>query len=143
MAYRMPQWEGWMLGSSVVLPISGCLQTAPVVVTPQDQAARLVYSCPNGKSLDATRVQNNASALIVVDGKTIQLPRDTATTSSERYTNRLQTLNLFGNSASFETLGQATYGPCTIGSAPGAPGTTADEPNRGGASAGTNHRASH
>jgi len=131
MAYRMLPWERWMLGSSVVLVISGCLQTTPVVVTPQDQAARVVYSCPNGKSLDVTRVQNNASALVVVDGKTIQLPRDTATTSSERYTNRLQTLNVFGNSASFEALGQATYGPCTIGSAPRAPGTTADEPSRG------------
>jgi hypothetical protein len=116
-------------GAAVLL--SGCLQTAPVVVTPQDQAARLVYSCPNGKSLDVTRVQSNTSALVVVDGKTIQLPRDTATTASERYTNRLQTLTLFGNGASFETLGQATYGPCTVGAAPGVPGSTADQPTGG------------
>ena len=75
--------------------LSGCLQTAPVVVvTPQDQAARLLYNCPNGRTLDVTRVQGNATALVVVDGKTLQLPRDTATTSAERYTNRLQTLTL-------------------------------------------------
>lgn len=116
---------------AVAVTTSGCLQTAPVVVTPQDQAARLVYSCPNGRSLDVTRVQNSASALVVVEGKTIQLPRDTATTASERYTNRLQTLTLYGNSASFETLGQSSTGPCTIGSAPGVPGSTQPQPSGG------------
>jgi membrane-bound inhibitor of C-type lysozyme len=113
-------------GVSTVL-LGACLQTAPVVVTPQDQAARLLYSCPNGKSLDVTRVQSNSAALVVLDGKTVNLPRDTATTASERYTNRLQTLTLYGNSASFDTLGQATVGPCTIGSAPGVPGSTPEQ----------------
>jgi len=95
--------------------LSGCLQTAPVVVTPQDQADRRVYSCPNNKTLDVTRVQANASVLVTVDGRTIQLPRDTASASAERYTNRLQTLTLFGNGATFESLGKPAYGPCTLG----------------------------
>ena len=113
---------GGLFAASAIL--GGCLQTAPVVVTPQDQAARLVYTCPNGKILDVTRVQGNTSALVVVDGKTLQLPRDAAMTSAERYTNRIQTLTLFGNSASYEALGQATYGPCTAGAASGVPGYT-------------------
>ena len=100
---------------AVAAVLGGCLQaTAPVVVTPQDQAARLVYSCPNGRTLDVTRVQGNTSALVTVDGRTLQLPRDSTMTNGERYTNRLQTLTLFGNSASFDTLGQASYGPCTV-----------------------------
>ena len=49
--------------------LGGCLQTAPVVVTPQDQAARLFYNCPNGRTLDVTRVRGNTSVLVVVDGK--------------------------------------------------------------------------
>lgn len=93
--------------------LGGCLQTAPVVVTPQDQAARVLFTCANGRTLDVTRVQGSASVLVVADGRTLQLPRDTSVTTSERYTNRLQTLTLFGSSASFETLGQSSYGPCT------------------------------
>jgi hypothetical protein len=118
------EFRGWsacliLAGSAMV---SGCLQTAPVVVvTPQDQAARLVYTCSNGKILDVTRVQGNSSALVVIDGRTVQLPRDTATTSAERYTNRIQTLTLFGSSASLVALGRVTYGPCTIGGASGVP----------------------
>jgi len=109
--------------------LGGCLQTAPVVVTPQDQAARLFYSCPNARTLDVTRVQGNTSALVVVDGRTIQLPRDSSMTSGERYTNRVQTLTLFGNSATFDNLGHSTYGPCTMGAAPGVP-EAATEPRR-------------
>ena len=111
---------GALLAISAAL--GGCLQTAPVVVTPQDQAARLFYTCPNAATLDVTRVQGGASALVVVDGRTIQLPRDTAMTSGERYTNRIQTLTLFGNSATFDNLGRTTYGPCTLGASPGVPG---------------------
>lgn len=112
--------------------LGGCLQTAPVVVTPQDQAARLIYTCPNGRTLDVTRVQGNSSALLTVDGKTIQLPRDATLTSGERYTNRVQILTLFGNSASYQAIGQPLYGPCTIGGAPGVqPGApTYNEPER-------------
>jgi hypothetical protein len=107
---------GWGRGGSVLLAaaLGGCLQTAPVVVTPQDQAARLLFTCANGRTLDVTRVQGSASALVVVDGRTLQLPRDTSLTTAERYTNRLQTLTLYGSSASFETLGQSSYGPCTV-----------------------------
>ncbi len=105
------------MGAAVVAVglLSACLQTAPVVVTPQDQAARRVYTCPNGKTLDVTRIQGKASALVTVDGQTMQLPRETASTSAERYTNRLQTLTLFGDGATFESLGRAAYGPCTLG----------------------------
>jgi hypothetical protein len=108
---------GWGRGSSVLLAaaaLGGCLQTAPVVVTPQDQAARLLFTCANGRTLDVTRVQGSASVLVVTDGRTLQLPRDTSLTTAERYTNRLQTLTLYGSSASFETLGQSSYGPCTV-----------------------------
>jgi membrane-bound inhibitor of C-type lysozyme len=119
---------------ATVVALAGCLQTphtqSPrmqnsqvVVVTPQDQAARLYYSCPNGRSLDVTRVQGNSAALLVVDGKTLRLPRDTAATTAERYTNRMQTLTLFGTSASFDVMGQSNSGPCTIGAVPaGVPG---------------------
>jgi hypothetical protein len=100
----------------VVVALGGCLQTAPVVVvTPQDQAARLLYNCPNGKTLDVTRVQGNTAALVVVDGKTLRLPRDGAMTTAERYSNRLQTLTLYGSSAAFESLGHANYSPCMAG----------------------------
>jgi len=95
--------------------LSACLQTSPVVVTPQDQASRRFYTCPNNNTLDVTRVQANASVLVTVDGRTIQLPRETASTSAERYTNRLQTLTLFCNGATFESLGRPAYGPCTLG----------------------------
>ena len=119
------------LATAVIL--TGCLQTPHtqipqmqnpqvVVVTPQDQAARLLYNCPNGRTLNVTRVQGSTAALVVVDGKTLRLTRDAAATSAERYTNRLQTLTLFGTSASFESLGQASSGPCMAG-VPGAPGT--------------------
>ena len=107
---------GWRSSSGVLFAaaaLGGCLQTAPVVVTPQDQAARVLFTCANGRTLDVTRVQGNASALVVADGRTLQLPRDTSVTTAERYTNRLQTLTLYGSSASFETLGQSSYGPCT------------------------------
>ena len=107
---------GWRSSSGVLFAVAalgGCLQTAPVVVTPQDQAARVLFTCANGRTLDVTRVQGNASALVVADGRTLQLPRDTSVTTAERYTNRLQTLTLYGASASFETLGQSSYGPCT------------------------------
>ena len=106
--------------------LGGCLQTAPVVVTPQDQAARLFYNCPNGRTLDVTRVRGNTSVLVVVDGKTLQLPRDAAMTSAERYSNRVQTLTLFGNSATFESFGQPRHSPCT---AAGVPDST-DEPQQ-------------
>lgn len=123
------------LATAVIL--TGCLQTPHtqipqmqnpqvVVVTPQDQAARLLYNCPNGRTLDVTRVQGSTAALVVIDGKTLRLTRDAAATSAERYTNRLQTLTLFGTSASFESLGQASSGPCMAGvpgAVPGAPGT--------------------
>ncbi len=107
------------------IALGGCLQTAPVIVTPQDQAARLIYTCPNGRTLDVTRVQGNTSALLTVDGRTIQLSRDATLSSGERYTNRVQILTLYGNSASYQALGQPLYGPCNMGSAPGVPG--ADE----------------
>lgn len=115
--------------------LAGCLQTphAPgpgrptsqvVVVTPQDQAARLFYSCPNGRSLEVTRVQGNTAVVLVVDGKTLHLPRDTAATTAERYGNRIQALTLFGSSASFDVMGQSNSGPCSIGAAPtAAPGS--------------------
>lgn len=120
-----------------VVILTGCLQTPHtqipqmqnpqvVVVTPQDQAARLLYNCPNGRTLDVTRVQGSTAALVVIDGKTLRLTRDAAATSAERYTNRLQTLTMFGTSASFESLGQASSGPCVAGvpgAVPGAPGT--------------------
>ena len=116
-----------------VLGLGGCLQTTQgplrqnnqvVVVTPQDQAARLYYSCPNGRALDVTRVQGNTAVLLVIDGKTLRLPRDTAATTAERYSNRIQTLTLFGTSASFDVMGQSNSGPCTIGAVPaGVPGT--------------------
>ncbi len=112
------------LATAVIL--TGCLQTPHtqipqmqnpqvVVVTPQDQAARLLYNCPNGRTLNVTRVQGSTAALVVIDGKTLRLTRDAAATSAERYTDRLQTLTLFGTSASFESLGQASSGPCMAG----------------------------
>lgn len=109
---------------AIAMVIGGCQTTAPVVVvTPQDQAGRLIYTCASGRTLDVTRVQGNASALVVIDGKTIQLPRDGAVTNAERYTNRVQTLTLYGTSATLDVLGRSTSGPCTIGSAPaGVPG---------------------
>lgn len=125
---------------ATALVLGGCLQTPHmpgpgrqtsqvVVVTPQDQAARLYYSCPNGRSLDVTRVQGNTAALLVVDGKTLRLPRDTAATTAERYTNRIQTLTLFGTSASFDVMGQSNSGPCTIGAVPaGVPGAVPSAP---------------
>lgn len=98
---------------------SGCLQTAPVVVTPQEQASRIVYDCPGGKTLDVTRLQNQSSVVLVVDGNTLRLPRDTGYAAAERYTNRLQTLTLFNNGASYEAIGRSAYGPCAIGQADG------------------------
>lgn len=101
--------------------LGGCLQTAPVVVTPQDQQSRVVYSCPNAKSIDVTKLSNGASAIVVVDGQTLQLNRDGTSTSGERYSNRIQTLTLYGGGATFETLGRTRYGPCTA-SGTGDPG---------------------
>jgi membrane-bound inhibitor of C-type lysozyme len=109
--------------------LGGCLQTAPVVVTPQDQQSRVVYNCPNAKSIDVTKLSNGASAIVVVDGQTLQLNRDGTSTSGERYSNRIQTLTLYGGSATFETLGRTRYGPCTAGE-DGAPGADAREFNR-------------
>lgn len=116
------------IGVASVL-LGGCLQTAPVVVTPQDQQSRVVYSCPNAKSIDVTRLSNGTSAIVVVDGQTIQLNRDGSSTAAERYTNRIQTLTVYGGSATFETLGRTRYGPCT-GSEYGAPGADSRENNR-------------
>lgn len=111
--------------------VSGCQTTAPVVVvTPQDQAGRLIYSCASGRTLDVTRVQGSASALVVVDGKTIHLPRDGTVTTAERYTNRVQTLTLYGTSATLDTLGRSSSGPCTIAGTPSAvPGTAPATPS--------------
>lgn len=95
--------------------LGGCLQTAPVVVTPQEQASRIVYSCPGGRTLDVTRIRDQRSVILVVDGSTLQLNRDTSYASAERYTNRLQTLTLFNNGASYESVGRGSYGPCTEG----------------------------
>lgn len=85
-----------------------------VVVTPQEQAGRWIYSCANGSTLDVTRIQGNTSALVVVGGKTIQLRRDATVTNAERYTNQAQTLTLYGTSATLDTLGRSTSGPCSI-----------------------------
>lgn len=85
-----------------------------VVVTPQEQAARLIYGCANGSTLDVTRIQGNTSALVVAEGKTIQLRRDATVTNAERYTNQAQTLTLYGTSATLDTLGRSTSGPCSI-----------------------------
>lgn len=57
--------------------LGGCLQTAPVVVTPQDQQSRVVYGRPNAKSIDVTRLSNGASVIVVVDGQTAS-PTETA-----------------------------------------------------------------
>ena len=105
----------WTLVALAVLTASvlgGCAAPAPVVITDAEQAARMVFTCPNAKTLEVTRAQGGQTAIVVVDGRTLQLPRD-ASAPAERYTNRLQTLNIYGNSATFESLGQATYGPCT------------------------------
>lgn len=119
---------------AIATVIGGCQTTAPVVVvTPQDQAGRLIYTCASGRTLDVTRVQGSASALVVIDGKTIQLPRDGAVTNAERYTNRVQTLTLYGTSATLDILGRSSSGPCTIGSAPaGVPGAVPATPPREG-----------
>lgn len=98
---------------ALALLASGCPKSTPVVVTPQEQASRVVYTCPNAKTLDVTRLQGQASAIVIVDGTTLQLARDRSYASAERYSNRLQTLTLFNNGASFESIGRATYGPCT------------------------------
>lgn len=94
--------------------LSGCLQTAPVAVTPQEQASRVVYNCPNAKTLDVTRLRSSNAVVLVVDGSTLQLSRDAGYTSAERYTNRLQTLTLSGSSATYDSIGRASYGPCTL-----------------------------
>ncbi len=130
MSKRMTKAGGFGSVVATVGLLSGCLQTAPVVVTPQDQAARLVYACPSNKILDVTRVQGNRSALVTVDGRTIQLHRVDSGSSSERYSNRLQTLTLFGNSATLETLGKASYGPCVAGTVPPQPGAVVEPPAR-------------
>lgn len=117
-------------GAIAALLLSGCPKSTPVVVTPQEQASRVVYNCPNAKTLDVTRLRDQASAIVIVDGTTLQLPRDTAYKSAERYTNRLQTLTLFSNGASFEAIGRSTYGPCTATSTDGFPGADARENNR-------------
>jgi len=106
--------------------LAGCLQTAPVVVTPQEQASRIVYSCPGGRMFDVTRIRDQGSVILVVDGNTLQLNRDASYTAAERYTNRIQTLTLFGNSATYDSIGRASYGPCTIGSVTGGPGDGRD-----------------
>jgi hypothetical protein len=111
------------------LVLGGCLQSAPVVVTPQEQQSRVVYSCPDGKSIDVTRLSNGASAIVLVDGQTVQLNRDAASTSAERYTNRIQTLTVYGGSATYETLGLTRRGPCTA-SEYGGPGGEGRESNR-------------
>jgi membrane-bound inhibitor of C-type lysozyme len=114
-------WYGmkaWRLAAVVAAAgaAGGCLQTAPVVVTPQEQQSRTVYNCPDAKTIDVTRL-NDGSAIVVVDGNTLQLARDTSNSSVERYGNRLQTLTLYGGSATFETLGRTRYGPCSGGEA--------------------------
>lgn len=92
--------------------VGGCVVApAPVIVTPAEQASRLVFTCPNAKTVEVTRAQGGQLAIVVVDGRTLQLPR-VADASTERYSNRLQTLTIFGNSATLETLGQTAYGPC-------------------------------
>lgn len=113
---------------AVALLLSGCPATSPVVITPQEQASRVVYTCPNAKTLDVTRIQGQSSAIVVVDGTTLQLSRDTAHKSAERYTNRIQTLTLFGNSATFDAVGRAAYGPCVVQGASGGEGE--DGPRR-------------
>lgn len=101
-----------VLGMGAML--SGCLQTAPVAPTPQEQAGRAIYNCPGGRKLDVTRTTDDRSVLLVVDGNTLRLDRDMGYKKADRYTNRLQTLTIFNDGASYEVIGRTTYGPCVF-----------------------------
>ena len=121
---QVTQWTSIGVLTLIAAALGGCAASAPVVITDAEQSARLVFTCPNAKTFEVTRAQSDQLAIVVVDGKTLQLPR-VASASGERYSNRLQTLQIFGNSATFESLGQATYGPCTASyadSSPSGPG---------------------
>ena len=87
-----------------------------VVVGAGALARDVLAHARDAKTIDVTRL-NDGSAIVVVDGNTLQLARDTSNSSVERYGNRLQTLTLYGGSATFETLGRTRYGPCSGGEA--------------------------
>lgn len=61
--------------------------------------------------MEVTRVQGGQLAIVAVDGKTFQLRR-VAGSAMEQYGNNLQTLNLFQQSATLDSLGRTLYGPC-------------------------------
>lgn len=99
--------------------LGGCQQTAPVARTQQQVwTARLFYSCSDGSTIRVTRAQGSTSALVQVDGRSYQLPRDYGVTGAEHYTTHTQTLFLQGNAATFEGVGIRKYDACTTSSAP-------------------------
>ena len=104
--------SGIIAALALASTLAGCASD-PVVVTSAEQAGKRIYACPNARTLEVTRAQGGQTALVVVDGRTLQLPRVTGDAQTERYSNRLQTLSLFGDSASFDSLGQGSYGPCS------------------------------
>ena len=104
------RWHSIFIKPLIASIVGGC--AAPGVVTEAEQAERLAFVCPNGRNVAVTRVNAGQMAIVVVDGQALQLPR--VSVPGERYSNRIQTLNIYGEQVTFESLGQAASGPCSL-----------------------------
>jgi membrane-bound inhibitor of C-type lysozyme len=72
---QVTQWGSIGIFLLIASVMGGCAAPAPVIITEAEQSARLVFTCPNAKTLEVTRAQAGQLAIVVVDGKTLQLPR--------------------------------------------------------------------
>ena len=92
--------------------LGGCAVPLPATVSQAEWADRVVFTCYTARTLELARAQSGQLAVVVFDGRTLQLPR-ASDPSAERYSNGPQTLTIFGDSATFESVGETT--PCTKG----------------------------
>jgi len=102
-------WFRAAVAAGMGVVAGGCLQAASVA--PYEGGAPIVFNCEGGRSFNMTRLRDEV--LVVVDGITQRLMRDTAFKGAERFTNRLQTLTLSQDGATYDWPGRARYERCT------------------------------
>jgi len=103
------RWSRAAVAAGIGIMAGGCLQAASVA--PSDQGPLIVYNCEGGRTFNVTRLRDEV--LVVVDGITQRLARDAAFRGGDRFTNRLQTLTLSRDGATYDWPGRPRYDRCT------------------------------
>jgi len=102
-------------GIAIAVLLAGCVTRAGVEETVLP--GRIDYGCSNNKVLQISRAPDARSAAVLIEGKTVMLPRGDSA-AQEKYTDGTYTLYLDGERAMLEQQGRVLFGPCSAGPLP-------------------------